>query len=138
MNFKIINLLVLILLLFASLLLVETTLADYSATKQVVDGLQVTSDQAGVTPAEGSGTIQAMRGKMINYLFGVVAIVFLTVILIGGYLWMSASGNEEGIKKAKAFILNGIFGLVVIFIAYGLVSLILWALDTATTGSYPL
>jgi len=72
---------------------------------------------------------------MLNYFFGVVATVFLTVIIIGGYLWMSASGNEEGVKKAKTFILNGVFGLMVIFIGYGLVALILWALDTATTST---
>jgi len=135
MTFKKIKLIIpiTITLLLISFSLTEISLADTTAFDKVTDGIKKTSAQAGVTPT-GDGDLATMAGKAINYFFGIVAIVFLTVITIGGYLWMAAGGNEENVKKAKTFILNGIFGMMVIFIAYGLVALILFALKTATTG----
>jgi len=133
MNSQKINSIIIITFLLTSFCLTQVAWAgNTTALQEVTSGIQKTSDQAGVTPAPGSGDLSAMAGRAINYFFGIVAIVFLTVIIIGGYLWMASGGNEENMQKAKTFILNGIFGLMVIFIAYGLVALILVALKMAT------
>ncbi|HLC89912.1 MAG TPA: hypothetical protein VJG65_03045 [Patescibacteria group bacterium] len=101
--------------------------------EQVKTGLDVTAGQAGISDAGSEEPDLAnILGLVVNYLFGVIGIVFLTFILIGGYLWMSATGNEDRIKKAKTFILNALFGLITVFMAYALVWLILNALKGAT------
>lgn len=133
MKFKKINLLIFILLLFTSVLLVETTLAiTHSATEEVRSGLETTSITAGV---KTNPDLQSMIGVIINRFFGVVAVVFLSIISLGGYFWIISRGNEESVAKAKTFILNGIFGLMIIFIAWGTIFLIANALKTTTTGS---
>src|SRR3989338_5024718 len=101
--------------------------------EQIKTGLDVTAGQAGISDTGGEEPDLAnILGLTVNYLFGVVGIVFLTFILIGGYLWMSATGNEDRIKKAKTFILNALFGLITVFMAYAVVWLILNALKGAT------
>src|SRR3989338_3240871 len=125
-------------LLLALIFLSLVTFANAALTDQeeVKQGLDITAKNAKIIQGDAEEwDLATIVGTIINYLFGVIAIVFLTFILIGGYLWMSATGNEEGIKKAKAFILNSIFGLMVIFLAYTLVWLILNALKASTLSS---
>ena len=104
------------------------------------DGLQAVKD--GITKSGNTGGITmndaplpVIIGRAINYLFGILGVVFLTVVLVGGYLWMTTSGNEEKVGKAKMFVINGINGMLVIFLAYALVYTILSALRMAITGA---
>jgi len=129
-----------LIILTALLLFFSLSLSLGAQAGEAIDGLGTTQIAAGISeladvdsPDAGLG---AMAGKAINIIFGVIGVVFVTIILIGGYLWMSATGNEESIKKAKIFILNGIFGLMVIFISYALVALILFALNAAQTQKF--
>lgn len=94
-------------------------------------GLEETAKQAGLNTSP-ERDLPTIIGQGVNYLFGVIGVIFLTVILIGGYLWMTAGGNEEKVSKAKGFIMNGINGMIVIFLAYALVYVILIALKGAS------
>ena len=47
---------------------------------------------------------------------------------------MTAGGNEEKVKQAKGFIINGVNGMIVIFLSYALVYLVITALRGAVTG----
>ena len=112
-------------------------LAGYADT--VKDGLSKAAGAADISKIGDDSSATAgltnFLGIVINYLFGAVAVVFLAVIMIGGYFWMAAQGNDEQVAKAKKFILNGIFGLTVIFLSYALVYTILFSLNAATTSS---
>lgn len=103
---------------------------------RVLEGLNKTATEGGVSTTAGDGAtgLTTVIGTAINYAFGAVAIVFITVIMIGGYFWMASGGKEEDISKAKTFILNGIFGLIVIFLSYALVAVVLYNLAKANTN----
>ena len=92
------------------------------------------SQTAGDTGLKTSSDLPTIIGRFVNYMFSVVGIIFMTITLVGGYLWMTAGGNEEKIGKAKGFIVNGINGMIVIFLSYALVYTMLAALKAATTG----
>jgi len=93
-------------------------------------GLEATASKAGISTERSD--LGGMVGDTINYLFGVIGVIFLVVILIGGYMWMTAGGNEEKVAKAKGFIMNGFNGIIVIFLAYAMVYIILQAMQMAT------
>lgn len=96
-------------------------------------GLDETANHAGLTESGATQRdLPTIIGQAVNYLFGIIGVVFLTYTLVGGYLWMTAGGNEEKVGKAKSFIINGINGMLVIFLSYALVYLILFALRNAT------
>jgi len=107
---------------------------DPDATEIFKEGLNTTAEQATIQTSEESGgdTLATYIGRIINFALGTIAVIFLTMVLIGGYLWMAAQGNEEQVTKAKKFILNGIFGMMVIFVSYALVFVILQAVASST------
>ncbi|MFA6215829.1 MAG: hypothetical protein WC768_04650 [Patescibacteria group bacterium] len=98
--------------------------------KAVTDGLKLSADGAGLST--NTTDLPKILGSAINYLFGIIGVIFLTIILVGGYQWMTAGGSEEKVGKAKGFIVNGINGMIVIFLAYALVYTILFALKGST------
>lgn len=59
--------------------------------------------------------------KLIINMSGVIAIVFL---MVGGFLYMTSSGNEEAAEKGKKIIINAIIGLVVIIMAGTIVTIV--------------
>lgn len=104
-------------------------LAVDPAEKSVLDGLNVTAGQADINKSDPSDSpsiaLSSFLGGAINYGFAVVGVIFTTIIMIGGLLWMQANGDLTKVQKAKTFILNGIFGLMVVVFAYALVFVIL-------------
>ena len=49
-----------------------------------------------------------------------LGVIFLILMIYGGYLWMTARGNEEQVTKAKNLISAAIIGLVIVLAAYAI------------------
>ncbi|MBI4812330.1 hypothetical protein HY798_02705 [Candidatus Falkowbacteria bacterium] len=49
-------------------------------------------------------------------------------MIYGGYTWMTASGNEQQVEKAKGIIKNAVIGLIVVLAAYVVTAFIYWEL----------
>ncbi len=78
----------------------------------------------------GSKTIPQILGGIVRAALGFVGAVFLLFFIWGGLLWMTSSGDTEKVKKAKASLRNAIFGLLVVFFSYLLVSAIIGVSST--------
>lgn len=81
----------------------------------------------GIDPNKyGTGT-QTLE-KIISQVFGVLTIVaiiyFAFQIIIAGYNFISAEGDEKKMETARKTLTNGILGIVIVVVAVGLVSLI--------------
>ena len=127
----------LLLLLCALALLPGIATAAVDGAGTILQGAQTSANLSGIdTKASGNAGayFSAAIGRALNIVFTVMGAIFMTVILIGGYKWMTAGGNEENVKKAKEFIVNGINGMIVMFMAYALVYIIFVALNAATNG----
>jgi len=61
-------------------------------------------------------------------LLGIVAVV---IILIGGFKWMTAGGNQDEVDKAKKLITNGIIGLAIILAAFAISKFVIESLVSA-------
>ena len=66
-----------------------------------------------------TGPEQAI-GKVIQAALSVVGVIFLILMIYGGYLWMTARGNEPQVEKAKNLITAAIIGLVIVLAAYAI------------------
>jgi cbb3-type cytochrome oxidase subunit 3 len=71
-------------------------------------------------------------GLVINIAFGLIGVIFFGLIFYGGWLWMTAAGNEDQAEKAKKIIIGGSVGLVIILAAYAISYLIAMAVSPAT------
>jgi len=79
--------------------------------------LNTVANQAGV---QDVGDVQTVAGRIINTALTLVGIIFLLLMVYGGYMWMTARGNEEQVTKAQKIIYGTVIGLVVVLSAYAI------------------
>jgi hypothetical protein len=94
-------------------------------------GLNVVSQNI----ALGTQDIRATIARIINVAMGLLGIVAVCIILLGGFRWMTAGGNDDKVKEAKKLIISGVIGLVIIITAYAIAQFVLTSLKSATTGA---
>lgn len=96
------------------------------------------NDPLGLNPVAATGLgkkdIRVTIASIIKTAMGLLGIVAVVIILIGGFKWMTAGGNEEGADEGKKYIFSGIIGLAIILSAYALATYVINSLITATTG----
>jgi len=87
----------------------------------------------------GSGGLtssQDLTGLIINiirimlFFAGAIAVVF---VIIGGYFYMTAQGNEEQAEKGKKTLINAAIGIIVIILSYVIISVVV-NLVTGSSG----
>ena len=86
----------------------------------------------GSTPTQTD--LPTVIGSVINVLLGLLGVILVVLIIYAGFLWMTAQGNEDKVKKAKSIISNAVIGMVLIFAAYALTQFVLTNLINATVG----
>ena len=67
--------------------------------------------------------------KVINLILGFLALIAIVIILIAGFEWMTAGGNDKRVEVAQKRLKYGLIGLVIIFFAYGIVRFVLSTLS---------
>lgn len=112
--------------LLANIILFLTPLAAFGFDFAEESGLKETAETTGHEEMEAftPGGIPEAIGYLISIVLSFVGIIFLLLTIYGGYLWMTAAGNEEQISKAKKIITAAIIGLIIIAGAYTITALI--------------
>lgn len=82
----------------------------------------------------GTREVRETVATLINVALGFLGIVAVVVIMAGGFFWMTSSGSEEKIEKAKGLILGGVVGLAIILSAYAIANFVIRSLERATIG----
>lgn len=87
-----------------------------------------------VLTASGLGTkdVRETIASVINVFMGLLGTVAIVIILIGGFQWMVAGGNEEKVDKAKKMLGAGVIGLAIILAAYSITQFVINSLINAT------
>lgn len=90
------------------------------------------------TAAKGAGVSQAEPesyvATIVNVGLSLVGIIFLILMVYGGYLWMTAKGDEQIATRAKDTITMAVIGLAVVIIAYAVSKFVIDKLIGAATG----
>lgn len=86
----------------------------------------------------GSSDIRTTISTIINVALSLLGIIALIIVLIGGFKWMVAGGNEEKVTEARKLIFSGIIGLAIILSSYAIARFVLNQLGRATgaTGTF--
>lgn len=59
--------------------------------------------------------------NILNWLLGIMTLVAVVMIIIGGFTWLTAGGNEEKVDKAKKIISAAVIGLIIVLLAWAIV-----------------
>ncbi len=57
-------------------------------------------------------------GKIINVILGFLGIIFIVLIIYGGFMWMTARGNEAQVESAKKILGRSIIGVIIILVSF--------------------
>lgn len=72
----------------------------------------------------GAGTFQELVERIARYLFEIGIPIAVIMILYAAFLYMTAGGSEEKISKAHKALTYAIVGLAILFLAWGITSLV--------------
>lgn len=71
-------------------------------------------------------------GRIINVALGFLGVIAVGIILLGGFKWMTAAGNEDKTTEAKQLLGAGVIGLVIILTSWALATFIIGQIYGAT------
>ncbi len=103
-----------LMVLVGSLVLVDGAGAQSSLKDKILINLD---DAAFSLPSANITTVVA---RVIQGALGLLVIIFFILIILAGFRWMTAGGNEEIVAKAKKNIINAIIGVVIVIMAYAI------------------
>ncbi|RMH01564.1 MAG: hypothetical protein D6706_01675, partial [Chloroflexi bacterium] len=78
------------------------------------------AEQAGLASMD----LTSLIANIIRAVLGFAGVVLVVMILYGGFLWMTAGGNDDRVKKAKRTITNAVIGLVIAISSYAIASFV--------------
>ncbi len=86
----------------------------------------------GDTAGLGQADLKTTIGNLIRVMLGFLGVVAVIIILLGGFKWMTAGGNDEKVQEAKNLIIAGIIGLAIILSAFAIASFVISSIIGAT------
>ncbi len=113
------------------LLLAVTVLTIPLMTHALGNGLIDTN--LGSTFGLGTADLKSTVIKIIQWILGLLGLIAVIFMLYGGFMWMTAGGNEERVSTAKKIITSALIGLVVVLLAWAIVIFVVGTATNVTT-----
>lgn len=96
---------------------------DASPLKMLQD--VATGDNGPYSNTTNENSLMLIVGLIVNAALGLLGIIFIVLMVVAGYNWMTASGSEEKVKEAKDTIKRAIIGLVIVIGSWAIWNFIL-------------
>ena len=107
-------------------LLVPVSVSAVTGIYQPCESLTSTDSAVCASKADSANTFIL---PIVNTLLFVVGIAAVIVIIIGGIMYTTSSGDASSVTKAKNTILYAVIGLVVAFLAFAIVNWVVGAFN---------
>jgi len=103
--------------------LVKSVFAAAAATGPDFNSLGVNQSTAS-GPFSFSGDWTTILSSVTNLIFIIAGVIAFLYLIYSGFIYLTAGGNPDAAKKGQQGLLNAILGLVIIFLAFGIVRFI--------------
>lgn len=95
--------------------------------------LWLAQEQSKIDIGDGEGDINipkvddpgAAAGDLLNTVYVVAGITCVIVIVVAGFMFVTASGDASLIKKAREMLIGALIGLLVIILAFAITGFVL-------------
>jgi hypothetical protein len=77
---------------------------------------------------------QQIAALVIQAVLTFLGVIFIALIIYGGFLYMTAMGESDKVKKGKNVILYSVIGLVIILAAYAITSFVVSSISNSAGG----
>ncbi|MFC1787621.1 hypothetical protein ACFLZY_00140 [Patescibacteria group bacterium] len=102
-----------------------------TAADIVTGGLDTTAKKAGFDEAK---SITQITGNVINSALSLLGIIFLILLIYGGFIYLTAQGDDTKVKKAKSILTTAVIGIVIISAAYAISLFVIKELTGTVAG----
>jgi len=83
----------------------------------------------GINAAEniglGAANPKDVAVNIIHIVLGFLGLLAVIMILIGGFKWMTAGGNEDQVGEAKKIIIAAVIGLLIIIASWAITNFVI-------------
>lgn len=110
-----------------SIFLLGIFVAHPAFAQDVVQNLNAVGEEAGLKSV-GLITILA---RIIRIFFSILSIIAILLVMYAGFQWMTAAGDEKKVEDAKNILKNGVIGLIIIFLSFGISEFVMSKLNGA-------
>jgi type IV secretion system pilin len=94
----------------------------------IIDGLDMLEAPMGFV----SKDLRLIATDIINQMIGLLGILSVVIIIIAGFMWMLAAGDDEKVSGAKKTLVSGLIGLIIVFTSFSIVDFVLGSLLAIT------
>lgn len=81
-----------------------------------LQGLETTAQKADI--ARPAASPLAAVTNIVQWILSFVGVLFLILMIYGGFTWMTSNGNQEAVGKAQKIVGSAVIGLVIVLSAY--------------------
>lgn len=102
-----------LLILTAVLILPYLVFAQTDTAANPMLGTLTNVAQTGGYATGESSNLMTVVGTIIRAVLGLLGAIFIILMVIAGYSWMTSAGNEQKVEKALSSIKRAVIGLVI-------------------------
>ncbi len=95
----------------------ESAFEENSVNKSPLQKLEKIGQESGYSTDR---SLPAVAGSIVNVALSLLGIIFVILIIVGGFKWMTAGGNENDVATATKYIKNSVIGLIVILSSWAI------------------
>lgn len=82
----------------------------------------------------GDTDLRQVVFNVIRLVLGLLSLAAVSYMIYGGYIWLTAAGNEQRVEKAKQIILQAAIGMVIVLLAWAIVFFVARTFANTTTN----
>ncbi len=119
--------------LTTALFISGSLLSPVFAQSDATFGLGRTAGAAGLKEI-GGGDVPTLVGNVIGTALSMIGVLFFILMVYGGFLWMTARGNEEQTKKAFNTITAAVVGIIIVMASYAITTFVFHSVQSTPAG----
>lgn len=83
----------------------------------------------------GNADLKKTVLNILQMVLGLLAFVAVIMVILGGFTWLTAAGNEEKVERAKKIISAAVIGLIIVLLAWAVVIFVTRTTANVTTNT---
>jgi hypothetical protein len=125
--------LVLLFVVFGTVAICSDVLAEIDSSTNtgasIVDSVRMEHDALGNALGEGGSASLTVRiAGIVRALLSFIGVIIVVIVIYSGFLWLTAGGKEDQVKKAKDWLINAVIGAAIVLSAYAITDFVIEAL----------
>ncbi len=105
---------------------------DAANDEETATDFGVTKVSEGLGKSLGNQPLITTITSIINVALSLLGIVAVVIVLIGGFKWMTAGGNDDKVTEGRKYITSGVIGIAIILSAWAVTRFVIKSLSDAT------